>query len=89
MKHLWSIDKLVKKAKVLQEETSKNLTTALYSETTKIEKFFKKEKTIKNAERTNNSMLYKGYASAYNIQMPDSFNPALDLNILNLQLEIN
>ena len=39
MKHLWSIDKFVKKANVLQVGASTNLTTVLYSERTKAEIF--------------------------------------------------
>ena len=47
MKHLWSIDKFVKKANVLQVGASKNLTTVLYSETAKAENFFEEKKAIK------------------------------------------
>ena len=58
MKHLWSIDEFVKKANVLQVETSKNLTTVFYSETTKAENFFEEKKAIKNAKITNDSMYH-------------------------------
>ena len=47
MKHLWSIDKFVKKANVLQVGASTNLTTVLYSERTKAEIFLEEKKTIK------------------------------------------
>ena len=50
MKHLWSIDKFVRKAKVLQVGTSKNPTTTLYSEMTKTEKSFEEKKTTKMQE---------------------------------------
>ena len=56
MKHLWSIDEFVKKANVSQVGTSKNLTTVLYSETTKAENFFEEKKAIKNAKITNDSL---------------------------------
>ena len=38
MKHVWSIDKILKNASVLHVGTSKNLTAPLYSKTRKSEK---------------------------------------------------
>ena len=47
MKHVWSTDRLLKNANILNSGTGKNPTTALYSETTKNEIFFDKKKQLK------------------------------------------
>ena len=74
MNHISIIDKFVRKSKVLQVGTSKNRFTTLYIEMIKTEKKFWRKKYYKNAGVTNDSLLFKGYASTYNIEMLDSLN---------------
>ena len=54
--------------------------------------FKKKKKTEQNVTRKKQFRAYKGYASTYNVDLLNCFNPELQLKILkilNLQLEIN
>ena len=44
MKHVWNMDRSLKNANVLMSGICKNPTTALYSETTKLENFFELKK---------------------------------------------
>ena len=64
---------------MLKSGTGKNPTTAVYSETTKhfFNFFFLLKKTIKNAKITKQSPAYKSYASTYNFEILNSFNPEL------------
>ena len=87
MNHIWIIHKFVRKCKILQVGTSKNQATILYSETIKTETNFWRKNYYKNAGVTNDSLLFKGYASIYNIEILDSFNFFLSLNIPNILLK--
>ena len=75
MKNYWSIDRLLKNVNVLQIETGKNQTTPLYSDTKKV-KIFQTKKTIKIAKREH---AFRDFASTYNIEILNSFNPELQL----------
>ena len=72
MKHVWNIDKLLKNTNALQVRTCKNPTTVLYSKTTKTENSF-------DEKNPKQSHAYKGYASPYNVEILNSFNPELRL----------
>ena len=43
----------------------------------------------KNVKVTKPSLAFKGYASSYNVEVFNSFNPKYNLKILNLQLKIS
>ena len=75
MKNYWSIDRLLKNVNVLQIETGKNPTTPLYSDTKKV-KIFQTKKNIKIAKREH---AFRDFASTYNIEILNSFNPELQL----------
>ena len=78
-KYVWSIDKLLKNANVLQEKTGKNPTTPLYSQTTKPETFFGEKKNSKNGKMTKRSHAYKGYVITHIAEILNSFNPGVQL----------
>ena len=75
MKNYYSIDRLLKNVNVLQVGTGKNPTTPLYSETKKKLKYFEQ----KNIEITKIEHAFKGFASNYNVEILNSFNPELQL----------
>ena len=66
----------LKNANVLQSVTRKITTTALYSETTKLESCFKDHK---NAKLTKRLHACKGYACTYSDEVLSFFNPELQL----------
>ena len=74
----WSTDKILKNANFLQQGTGKNLTTPLYSQTTKPEIFFD-EKGYKNGKITKPSHAYKVCLSTHSVEILNSFNPELQL----------
>ena len=74
----WSTDKVLKNANFLQQGTDKNLTTPLYSQTTKPEIFFD-EKGYKNGKITKPSHAYKVCLSTHSVEILNSFNPELQL----------
>ena len=57
----------------------KNPTTPLYSDTTNHEHIFGERKTMKYIKITTKSHAYKGYASSYNVEILNSFNPEIQL----------
>ena len=57
----------------------RNFNSTLYSEITKREDFFHEKKKKKNAEMTKQSHAYQRYASSYNFNILNSFNPELQL----------
>ena len=73
----YKLSKTIKQAKKLSlvVGASKNSASWLYSDTTKREKYL----DPKNAKRTKRSNDYKGYASPYNADIFNSFNPELQL----------
>ena len=75
MKNYYSIDRLLKNVNVLQVGTGKNPTTPLYSETKKKLKYFEQ----KNIEITKIEHAFKGFASNYNVEILNFFNPELQL----------
>ena len=85
MKHVWSIDKLLKYANVLQAGTGKNLTTALCGEAMKPETFLDK-KTIKNPKITKRAPNFKNYALIYNVEIWNFSIQNCNSKIQNLQL---
>ena len=87
LKHFVSIDRFLKNANVLHAGMTKELTTALYSETTKPEFFFFDEtKTIKNAKIVKQAHAFKNYAHTDNVEMLNSFN--LELQLKNAEFSI-
>ena len=75
MKSFYSIDRLLKNVNVLQIGTGKNSTTPFYSETKKSENFLNKE----NIKITKRKHAFKGFASTYNVEILNYFNPELQL----------
>ena len=59
MNYIWSIGRLLKDSKILQVETGKDLTTALYSKTTKPENLFDKKSIIKITKVAKRFYAYK------------------------------
>ena len=75
---------ILKNANVLQSVTGKITTTALYSETTKLESCFKDHK---NAKLTKRLHACKGYACTYSDEVLSFLILNCNLRILNLLLE--
>lgn len=67
----------------LQLGMGKNLTTALYSENTKPENIFDETKTAKNAKITKHAHAFKNHVNTYTFEILSSFNPELQLKVLN------
>ena len=79
IKHVWSIGRLLKNANVLMSRQGKNPTDPLYSETAEPENFLNSKETIKNAKMKRQLHGYKAYASTYNVEILNTFNPELQL----------
>ena len=70
-----SIDKVLKNDNVSHLGMGNNPATSLYSYNTKSEHFFDKKENIKISKITKRSYAYKGYASTFNVDIINSFNP--------------
>ena len=75
MKNFYNIDRLLKNVNVLQVGTGKNPTTPLYSDTKISENFLIKE----NINTTKREHTFKCFASTFNAEIVNSFNPELRL----------
>ena len=71
MKNFLNNNRLLKNDTVLQVGTGKNTTIPLYRETKKIKT--KKKKKCHNNKKEQ--LLFKGYATTYNVKILNSFNP--------------
>ena len=88
LSQLLSIDKLLKNDNVWQLGICRNLSTALYSDTAKHEKLFDEKKAIQNVKITKQSHPYKIFASTYNNDILNSFNPEIQLKITEFAIKI-
>ena len=75
MKNKHRIGRILKKINVLQVGTGKNPTIPFYSETKISETFLNK----KNMRITKREHTFKGFASTYNVESLNSFNPELQI----------
>ena len=82
-----SIRKLSENSSI-QVGTGKNLATTLDSETTKPD-FFWRNKDYKKANITKGANAFKNQAESYNVESLNSFNPELQLKLMNLRLKVN
>ena len=70
-----SLDEVLENDNVSQLGMGNNPTTSLYSYNTKREHFFDEKENIKIPKITKRSYAYKDYASTYNVDIFNSFNP--------------
>ena len=83
--HTKTLIKISKTENISQVGSDKSSNNSFYSETKQKWNFLNE----KNGKITKRAHAFKGYASSYNVEILNFFNPELQLKILNLQLKIN